>query len=131
MSIARNQRIEGPKDQLDSGDERMLSLCKFYPVSEISVAQTCFNREHMGMICDGAITQGDGRVSEGNEAARSGERADSRRIAGFGDLVQPYRHYVDVVIPPNAPFKIHAFLEIFERDAFSYCKLITSHKNRV
>jgi hypothetical protein len=70
-------------------------------------------------------------MSERYEPAPGREGANSRRITRFGDLVQPYRHYVDVFVLPNALFEVHAFLEVIERAALSDCELVPGHKNPV
>jgi hypothetical protein len=67
-------------------------------------------------------------MSERYEAARAGEGAESGRVARFRDLIEPNRHYVDVFVLPNVPFEVHALPEVIERDAFSYCEIVVSHK---
>src|SRR5260370_32252785 len=131
MSVAGYKRVKSPKDERGPCIDRVLTLGKLDLVSKVSVSEAIFDRQHVRVISDVAIPQGDCCMAECDEAAGSLESSDSRSITSFGDLIQPYRHNIDVVILPNAPFQVHAFLEVIERNAFSDCELVASHKRRV
>src|SRR5215471_2539413 len=106
----------------------MLPLGQLYLVAEALVSQSGFDREHVGVICGAAFPQRDSSMSECDQPARACECAQCRGVASLRDLVQPYRHYVDVFVPPHASFEVHALLEVIKGDAFSYCEFVVSHK---
>src|SRR5262249_27660793 len=109
----------------------MPPLGQLYLVAHVLVSQVGFDCKHVRMIRSTPVPKCNRSVSERYKTAPAGERTNSRRITRFRDLIQPDRHYVDVFVPPNAPFEVHAFLKIIERNAFSDCEPVTAHKNSV